>query len=69
MIQRAVVIEQSGNTGTDSAKILGEILGQAVVGGSTKMSKVLGGTLGDTLQLATLDVVKLVKFWVKYWDG
>ena len=42
---------------------MGEILGQAVVGGSTKMSKVLGGTLGDTLQLATLDVVKLVKFW------
>ena len=58
MIQCAVIIEQSGNTGTGSAKILGEILGQAVVGGNTKMSKVFGGFLGDTLQLATLDVIK-----------
>ena len=44
---------------------MGEILGQVVVGGTNKFSKVLGGTLGDTLQLATLEVVKLVK----YWDG
>ena len=58
MILCAIIIEQSGNTGTGSEKILGEILGQAVIGGSTKISKVLGGTLGDTLQLATLDVIR-----------